>query len=94
MRKMLVLSMSLLAASMLGCGGKSSIPPPQVIVQPPKYCPRPAPPTLTPATSEGRVLTPVLLYDAKLIEKWALEMQATIDCYEGGETITDKKREE
>lgn len=40
------------------------------------------------------MLTPVLLYDAKLIEKWALEMQATIDCYEGGETITDKKREE
>jgi len=31
------------------------------------------------------VLTPVLLHDAKLIEKWALEMQATIDCYESAD---------
>lgn len=82
MRRMLVLSMSLWMASMLACGGKSSIPPPQVIVQPPKYCPRPAPPTLLRATSEGKVLTPALVHDAKLVEKWALEMQATIDCYE------------
>lgn len=28
------------------------------------------------------MLTPALLHDAKLIEQWALEMQATIDCYE------------
>lgn len=83
MRKMLVLLMSLLMASMAGCGGKSSVQVPQVIVQPPKYCPRPNPPTLVRATSEGRILTPVLLHDAKLIETWALEMQATIDCYEG-----------
>lgn len=27
-------------------------------------------------------MTPVLLHNAKLLETWALEMQATIDCYE------------
>ena len=85
MQKMLVLLTSLLMVSMVACGGKSCVPQTVVVQAPPKYCPRPVAPMLVRATSEGKVLTPVLVHDAKLIEKWALELEATVDCYESAD---------
>ena len=90
MRAMLVLLMSSLILLIAACGGKSCVPQTVVIQAPPKYCPRPLPPTLIKATSEGKVLTPVLIRDAKLVEKWALELEATVDCYEGVGDASEK----
>lgn len=84
MRNWQKLLLTSLILSIAACGGKSAVQHPQIVVQPAKYCPRPEPPELIrPVLDEKTIATPVLLDDYRAVIRWALEQQATIDCYEG-----------
>ena len=75
------LATSLCILTLAACGGKSAVPIPQVIEQPPKYCPAPVRPVLAePAT------TPVLLDDYLTVVEYALQLEATVRCYEETKT--------
>ena len=72
---LLILPISLIVA----CGGKSTIQPPVVITQPPKYCPRPVPPQeLSPPLSQG-----VLVANYQAAVKAYRDLLVTVECYEG-----------
>ncbi len=71
------LATSLCILTLAACGGKSAVQIPQVIEQPPKYCPAPARPELADPQT-----TPVLLDDYLSVVEYALQLEATVRCYE------------
>lgn len=71
------LATSLCILTLAACGGKSTVQIPQVIEQPPKYCPAPVRPEL----AEPKT-TPVLLDDYLAVVEYALQLEATVRCYE------------